>query len=119
MENEPQQNEEEQQLYSLLSSWNLLQLFDKLKEQQCYVSVLKVIKTHQIEKVVANVPVGLAILFEHCLETWRSEIKLPIKCSTPDNISFSSEYSNCSKEKHEFNEDLQFILMKSKNGQSL
>ncbi|KAI8120925.1 hypothetical protein CVS40_7884 [Lucilia cuprina] len=29
-----------------------------------------------------------------------------------------SEYSNCSKEKHEFNEDLQFILMKSKNGQS-
>lgn len=51
-------------------------------EEKVDVSVLKIIKQHQISKLLQQFKIGDQILFEHHLEIWRNEQGVPLNFSS-------------------------------------
>ncbi|GJQ72404.1 hypothetical protein Trydic_g3485 [Trypoxylus dichotomus] len=66
-----------EELLSLLKSWQQEYLADYFIEQKIFVNVLKVMKPRHIDKLFKNYEMGIQILFEHNLETWKKSLGTP------------------------------------------
>ncbi|XP_019893199.1 uncharacterized protein LOC109613118 [Musca domestica] len=68
----------EDALRSLLTRWNLLHLFDALKNENMTVDVLKILNAGELKELTQSWKMGDRVLFNYHFEKWREEINLPI-----------------------------------------
>ncbi|CAH1126083.1 unnamed protein product [Ceutorhynchus assimilis] len=77
---------EENQLRLLLSQWNQEHLADTLLAEKVYVSTLKIINRHHMQRLLKKFDMGTEILFEQNLEKWRESIGRPLLPSCDTSI---------------------------------
>uniref|UniRef100_A0A1I8P1J6 Uncharacterized protein n=1 Tax=Stomoxys calcitrans TaxID=35570 RepID=A0A1I8P1J6_STOCA len=70
--------EPEDALRSLLTRWNLLHLFDSLRNENMTIDVLKIMNNEELKELTSNWKMGDRVLFNYHFERWREEINLPI-----------------------------------------
>ncbi|XP_061395806.1 uncharacterized protein LOC133331431 [Musca vetustissima] len=75
----------EDALRGLLTRWNLLHLFDNLKNENMTVDVLKILNTEELKELTQSWKMGDRVLFNYHFEKWREEINLPINVRKTTN----------------------------------
>ncbi|XP_031330893.1 uncharacterized protein LOC116161620 [Photinus pyralis] len=87
-----------QDLTKLLKEWKQEFLLEHFVQQKVFVDVLKVIKSHHLERLLKDFEIGIQIVFEHNLEQWRQSMGAPLLYSgnTSTLTSPLSPTSSCS-----------------------
>ncbi|KRT85464.1 hypothetical protein AMK59_1584, partial [Oryctes borbonicus] len=91
-----------EELLSLLQSWQQEYLADYFIKQKIFINVLKVIKQRHIDKLFKNYEMGIQILFEHNLETWRKSLDIVDVAPTISLASSCHIDSDSSSSRHSY-----------------
>ncbi|KAB0798919.1 hypothetical protein PPYR_06799 [Photinus pyralis] len=93
----PSANEDEIELRSLISTWQVDNIADHLINQNVFIPILKIIKRHQIERLLRIFDMGTQIKFEHYLEEWRELLGIPLH-SDKASTGYSTPSTSYSRE---------------------
>ncbi|XP_023296265.2 uncharacterized protein LOC111679016 [Lucilia cuprina] len=72
-------------LKNLLEEWNLSQHYEHFIEQKVFLNVLGILKSHHIDKLFANLPIGDQVRFEYKLELWKQNQLFSFKPHNKDS----------------------------------
>ncbi|XP_065368095.1 uncharacterized protein LOC135960678 [Calliphora vicina] len=84
----------------LLTSWQVLILYDAFKEEDISINELKILEFRHIHNLLNNYKTGVRIRFEYHFNNWRNTIGLPLKpdiccCRYKTNQDNNNSFMEC------------------------